>query len=76
MTGFIGVGQSPLSRITIASLDDQGYAVDLAAADAYNLMLSLRGFDTRPKFQLKNDILRVPIKKVDRHGRVTGVLRP
>ena len=75
MTGFIGVGQSPLSRITIASLDDQGYTVDLAAADAYNLMLSLRGFDSRPKFQLKNDILRGPIRKVDRHGRVTGVLQ-
>ncbi len=76
LTGFIGAGASPLSRITIASLADQGYTVDLAAADAYNLMLSLRAFDSRPKFLLKNDILRVPIRKVDRNGRVTGVLRP
>jgi hypothetical protein len=75
MTGFIGVGSSPLSSITIASLADQGYSVDPAAADAFNLVLSLRAFDTRPKFLLRNDILRLPIRKVDRQGRVTGVLR-
>ena len=75
MTGFIGVGQSPLSSITIASLADQGYTVDPAAADAFNLVLSLRAFDTRPKFLLRNDVLRLPIRKVDRQGRVTGVLQ-
>lgn len=75
MTGFIGTGQSPLSRITIASLADQGYAVDLAAADSYSLIFALRAFDSRPKFLLKNDILRVPIRKVDRRGRVTGEFR-
>jgi hypothetical protein len=75
MTGFIGAGASPLSRITIASLDDQGYGVDLAAADGYTLMFPLQAFDTRPTLQLKNDILRVPIKKVDRRGRVTGEVR-
>ena len=75
MTGFIGPGSSPLSRITIASLADLGYAVDLAAADAFSVMLSLRAFDTRPKVRLKDDILRLPIRKVDRQGRVTGVLR-
>ena len=75
MTGFIGTGTSPLSRITIASLADQGYEVDLAAADAFSILLSLRAFDTRPKLQLKNDILRGPIRKVDRRGRVTGMLR-
>ena len=75
MTGFVGAGQNPLSRITIASLADQGYTVDLATADAYSLMLSLRAFDNRPKLQLKNDILRGPIRKVDRHGRVTGEFR-
>jgi Leishmanolysin/Bacterial Ig-like domain (group 2) len=76
MTGFIGSVQNPLSRITIASLADQGYPVNLAAADPYSFLLgSLRAFDSRPKLQLKNDILRHPIRKVDRHGRVTGVLR-
>ncbi|MDQ3138729.1 MAG: Ig-like domain-containing protein [Gemmatimonadota bacterium] len=75
MTGFIGAGQNPLSRITIASLADQGYQVDLAAADDYSILGLLRAFDTRPKLLLKNDILRVPIRKVDRRGRITGELR-
>lgn len=36
MTGWINTGQSnPLSRITIASLADLGYQVNLAAADTY-----------------------------------------
>ncbi|MEA2722932.1 MAG: hypothetical protein QOH59_703 [Gemmatimonadales bacterium] len=76
MTGFIGSGLNPLSRITIASLADQGYPVNFAAADPYSFLLgSLRALDSRPKLLLKNDILRHPIRKVDRHGRVTGVLR-
>ena len=43
MTGFsevAGVFQ-PLSRVTIASMEDLGYAVDYGAADAYTLGLSL-----------------------------------
>jgi leishmanolysin/Big-like domain-containing protein len=75
MTGFIDGGQNPLSRITIASLADMGYAVDLAAADGYSLLTSLRAFGNRPKLLLKNDILHGPIKRVDRRGRVTGVFR-
>jgi hypothetical protein len=74
MTGFID-GQNPLSRITIASLDDMGYTVNLAAADGFSFLTALQAFGHRPKRLLKNDILRVPIKKVDRHGRVTGVFR-
>jgi hypothetical protein len=75
MTGYVDPGRNPLSVVTLASLADQGYAVDLATADAYSLMLSLRAFDTTPKLLLKNDILRGPIRKVDRSGRVTGELR-
>jgi hypothetical protein len=75
MTGYINLGQNPLSVVTLASLVDQGYVVDLAAADGYSLMLSLRAFDSRPKLLLKNDILQGPIRKVDRSGRVTGGIR-
>ena len=75
MTGFIGAGSSPLSVVTIASLADQGYAVDLTKADPYTLLLSLRAFTARPLVRLKNDILRGPIHKVDSRGRVTGQLR-
>ena len=38
MTGFINLGvANPLSIVSIASLEDLGYVVDLGAADAYTL---------------------------------------
>jgi hypothetical protein len=46
MTGFAEPsGPMPLSRLTVAALDDFGYAVNYAEADAYTLPagLSLRG---------------------------------
>ncbi|WP_439626598.1 pre-peptidase C-terminal domain-containing protein [Gemmata sp.] len=35
MTGYINGSSQPLSRVTVASLWDLGYAVNLSAADAY-----------------------------------------
>ena len=35
MTGWLDLGENPLSRITIASLADMGYEVNLDAADSY-----------------------------------------
>ena len=35
MTGFINLGENPLSRITAASLGDLGYEVNVDAADVY-----------------------------------------
>ena len=37
MTGFVGVSGNPLSRVTVASLQDLGYVVDLRAAEPYTL---------------------------------------
>ena len=37
MTGFLGDGAAPMSRITIAALEDLGYSVNYAAADSYEL---------------------------------------
>jgi hypothetical protein len=37
MTGFVDPAPSPLSRLTVASLGDLGYQVDLDAADDYTL---------------------------------------
>ncbi len=37
MTGFVGHAPNPLSRVTVASLGDLGYEVDVDAADAYEL---------------------------------------
>lgn len=75
MTGFIGSGASPLSVVTLASLADVGYGVDFTKADGFALSLSLRAFAGRPQLRLKNDILRLPVRKVDTRGRVTSILR-
>jgi hypothetical protein len=37
MTGFVGSAGNPLSRMTIASLQDLGYEVDLSVAEPYSL---------------------------------------
>ncbi|MEU1826733.1 MULTISPECIES: leishmanolysin-related zinc metalloendopeptidase [Streptomyces] len=37
MTGFVGGAPNPLSRLTVGSLNDLGYVVDMAAADEYAL---------------------------------------
>ena len=42
MTGFLNVGTNPLSRLTIATLEDLGYEVDYNAADAYQLPTPLQ----------------------------------
>lgn len=42
MTGFVNRGINPLSRFSIASLQDLGYQVNLDAAEPYNLPSSLQ----------------------------------
>jgi hypothetical protein len=37
MSGFIGAANNPLSALTVASLKDLGYVVDLSAAEPYGL---------------------------------------
>lgn len=37
MTGWLDSGSNPLSRMTVASLHDMGYAVDMTGADSYGL---------------------------------------
>jgi hypothetical protein len=37
MSGFIAAKGNPLSRVTVASLEDLGYVVDLEAAEPYSL---------------------------------------
>jgi|tagenome__1003787_1003787.scaffolds.fasta_scaffold20936914_3 hypothetical protein len=37
MTGFVGAAGNPMSRLTIASLQDVGYTVDMNAAEPYQL---------------------------------------
>jgi hypothetical protein len=37
MTGFVGASGNPMSRMTVASLQDLGYVVDMGAAEQYAL---------------------------------------
>jgi hypothetical protein len=73
MTGFVDPGNNPLSRVTLASLADQGYAVNLGGADPYSLTLDLRDPGARPRLAIGDDVLRVPIRAVDATGRITGL---
>ncbi len=61
MTGFVSLSSNPLSTVTIASLQDLGYAVDLTQAEPYTIAnpnaLRLAGETLIP---LGNDILIVP----------------
>jgi hypothetical protein len=73
MTGYVSIGApNPLSVVTVASMGDEGYLVNYAAADAYvhTFTTPLTG-----TIALGNDILRLPMFTVDRVGRVTGVYR-
>jgi hypothetical protein len=55
MSGFIAAANNPLSKMTVASLKDLGYVVDLNAAEAYtlpNLMaLAERGVMASARFE-------------------------
>lgn len=37
MSGFVAAANNPLSRLTVASLQDMGYVVDMSAAEPYKL---------------------------------------
>lgn len=69
MTGWLTVGANPLSSVTVASLADQGYAVDMSAADGFSLGLVAR---QGPLFAISmgDDLLREPVLRVDPSGRI------
>ena len=78
MTGFIEAAgtANPLSRLTVASLWDLGYVVNLDGSDAYMQVFSAPPFAATAgaKLHLKNDIRSGPIYVVDSSGNVTRVL--
>lgn len=75
MTGFIAAGPNPLSLLTIASLDDLGYEVDVDQADDYEILLAMRGPSAVRKFKLGNDILKGQIKIINKQGKIVGTYR-
>ncbi|MCZ0933583.1 MAG: Ig-like domain-containing protein [Gemmatimonadetes bacterium] len=68
---ILGV-REPLSRITIQSLADLGYAVDVGEAESYTLPDpdAARRYDPRRVLEYGDDILRGPITVRDRNGRI------
>ncbi len=65
MTPRLTGDSQPLSLITLESLYDLGYEVDLAEADSFNLSVEEK-WETRPGrgrvFDLGNDVLAIPIR--------------
>jgi hypothetical protein len=75
MTGFLSVGFNPLSAVSVRSLEDLGYTVDVANADAFTLAPAFRTAGARRGRQLVNDVISDPIRRIDASGRVSGVVR-
>jgi hypothetical protein len=69
MTGFVSPGASPLSQLTARSLQDHGYVVNAAAADAFFVALTLRTLGGITPIELKDDIRTGPLYVIDAQGR-------
>ena len=48
MTGFLSGSTNPLSRVTVGTLQDLGYAVNYSSAESFSLPSSLRADDSFP----------------------------
>lgn len=79
MTGFLNRGSNPLSRISVGSLADLGYVVNVAAADGYSFRAALYSFPfnvgTNGRL-MHNDIRPLPQYKTDAAGRMVRVGTP
>ncbi|MYG80731.1 MAG: hypothetical protein F4187_02680 [Gemmatimonadetes bacterium] len=78
MTPFLEPSREPLSLVTIESLADLGYGVDLTKAESYTLSstgLAGMAVPRGPVIYLGDDIARNPITVVDQKGRLLGVYR-
>jgi hypothetical protein len=75
MTGVLSDGFNPLSAVSVRSLEDLGYTVDVANADPFTLAPALRIAGQRRGRHLVNDIIGDPIRRIDASGRVRGVIR-
>ena len=78
MTSVLQAGRDALSAITIQSLADIGYTIDVEAADTYTLPAanaSSSAAEQRPGIDLSGDVETVPAVFYDRQGRVVRVRR-
>ena len=78
MTSVLQAGRDALSAITIQSLADIGYTVDVEAADSYTLpgaSASASAAGRRHAIDLSGDVVNGPAVFYDRQGRVVRVVR-
>ncbi|MBI4521706.1 MAG: peptidase [Gemmatimonadetes bacterium] len=73
MTGFIDLGTNPLSAISIASLGDLSYTVDLAAADGFSVVAAARAAPAGTAIELLDDVAPEPLFEIDENGVVRPV---
>ncbi|UCF19171.1 MAG: Ig-like domain-containing protein [Gemmatimonadota bacterium] len=74
MTGFLNGGPNPLSELTVASLWDIGYVVNLDGADGYSVNLAPGALVGPVTVRLINDVISGPIYVIDDGGRVLRVI--
>lgn len=74
MTGYVALGASPLSAITIGSLADMGYDVSYVTAEAYTFSAPPIGAPSlAPSLPLRELPRTGPIRGIDRLGRIMRV---
>ena len=75
-TSGSGHVSEPVSAITIQSLADIGYAVDVSRADSYRLPPpgTARRKDSDDQTHLVDDIIRGPINVIDTDGNVVDII--
>lgn len=76
MTGFLNSGLNPFSTMSIRSLADLGYGVDISVADDFSVapaFAALFGSGDGPGIQLPEPTR--PTHRVDRFGRATPIPR-
>ena len=76
MSPFVSDREEPLSAITIQSLADIGYAVDVSQANPYRLPPPGSAARRTPgrRIGLENDIRSGPVRVVDTNGRVVRII--
>jgi hypothetical protein len=73
MTGFINIGASPISLVTVRSLQDLGYTVNTSAADPFFMPLALREGAPPDPIPLLSDTRSGPVFSIDQLGRIRRI---
>jgi hypothetical protein len=76
MTGFLNSGLNPFSTMSIQSLADLGYGVDLSVADEFSIAPAFAALhDHGHEMGIRLPEPTLPTHRVDRFGRATPILR-